>query len=157
MRITLSTYVSQSLSQVWTGFDEQLFNQLAPPFPPVRLRRFDGSHTGDEVHLELNFFLFQQSWHSRIVEHRVGETDIYFVDQGIRLPFFLTYWRHRHRLRQHGEGTEITDDIEYEGPTRLLEYLLYPVLYAQFWYRRPIYQRVFSQPALPVPATPDTV
>jgi hypothetical protein len=35
------------------AFDEKLFRRLAPPFPRLRLLRFDGSRPGDVVEVEL--------------------------------------------------------------------------------------------------------
>ncbi len=61
MKITLRTPVAASLPAVWRGFDEPLFEKLSPPFPPVELVRFDGSHEGDVVSLELNFIFFNKS------------------------------------------------------------------------------------------------
>jgi ligand-binding SRPBCC domain-containing protein len=145
MKLTLRTPVQSSLSTVWEGFDETLFKKLSPPFPPVRLLRFDGSQPGDVVSLELNFLLFRQKWTSHITEQQATEQEIYFIDEGRELPFFLTYWRHKHRLiRTRNQGTLIVDEIEYRTPFLLFDYLMYPLLWVQFAYRGPVYQRVFS-------------
>ncbi|GHB72676.1 SRPBCC family protein [Persicitalea jodogahamensis] len=145
MKITLRTKVSASLSAVWQGFDESLFEKLSPPFPPVKLARFDGSNEGDVVSLELNFIFFRQKWVSHIVEQRETEQEIYFIDKGVKLPFFLSFWRHKHRLiRDPSGGTIIADEIEYRTPFLLLDYLMYPVMWAQFAYRGPIYKKIFS-------------
>lgn len=55
MQITLQTAVEKSHLQVMEGFTESLFSRLAPPFPPVKVLRFDGCKAGDIVDLELNF------------------------------------------------------------------------------------------------------
>jgi ligand-binding SRPBCC domain-containing protein len=144
MRIVLQTPVQQPPEVVWAGFTRALFERLAPPFPPVELVRFDGSRPGDLVHVRLNFLLFRQDWVSRITEQATTDDEIYFVDEGERLPFFLRYWRHRHRLVRNGRGTLLIDDITYRTPSRLTDYLLYPAMYAQFAYRRPVYRRVFG-------------
>ncbi|MPR36160.1 SRPBCC family protein [Salmonirosea aquatica] len=145
MKLSLYTPVAAPLLAVWEGFDEALFKKLSPPFPPVRLVRFDGSYTGDLVALELNFFLFKQTWISRIADQQETGDEIYFIDEGIKLPFFLAFWRHKHRLlRQKSGGTLIADEIEYRTPFLLTDYLMYPLLYAQFAYRQPIYKRIFS-------------
>ena len=64
LNLILDTPVHQSVSEVWSGFDRQLFDQLSPPFPPVDVVRFDGCLRGDVVHLRLNFLLFKQDWTS---------------------------------------------------------------------------------------------
>lgn len=146
MKLILKTNVKQSPQQVWAGFNQSLFEKLAPPFPRVRLLRFDGSTTGCTVAVELNFILFRQTWQSDITEHGETEEEIWFVDQGSQLPFFLKFWRHRHRLLRTETGTQIVDDIEYRTGSVVMDYLMFPLMWSQFKYRWPIYRRVFNQP-----------
>ncbi|GAA4453815.1 hypothetical protein GCM10023189_19430 [Nibrella saemangeumensis] len=143
MHLILKTPVNQPLPQVWAGFDRSLFEKLSPPFPPVNVVRFDGCRKGDVVHLQLNFLLFRQDWISDITDQQESPDEIYFIDEGRKLPFFLSYWRHRHRLVRRGSHTVIIDDIRYRTPTRLTDWLLFPLLWAQFAYRKPIYRRIF--------------
>ncbi len=145
MQITIKTKVSASLETVWQGFDRQLFMKLAPPLPRVRLLRFDGCAPGDLVELELHFVLFKQRWVSQIVSQHQSENEIEFVDEGIKLPFFLRQWRHQHRLIRLTAGTEIVDHIQYHSPNRMLDWLLYPSMWLQFAYRGPIYRKTFQQ------------
>ena len=144
MNIKISTKVNQSLLKVWEGFNLELFSKLAPPFPPVEVKEFGGCLKGDKVHLELNFLLFKQDWISDIVDQKRTESEIYFIDEGTKLPFFLSYWKHRHRLVKDDEGTLIVDDIIFKTPTILTDYLFYPLMYLQFLYRKPIYKKVFE-------------
>ena len=144
MNIIISTKVNQNLLKVWEGFNLELFSKLAPPFPPVKVKEFGGCLTGDKVHLELNFILFKQDWISDIVDQKRTESEIYFIDEGTKLPFFLKYWKHRHRLVKDDEGTLIIDDITFKTPTILTDYLFYPLMYLQFLYRKPIYKKVFE-------------
>ncbi|GAB3898344.1 hypothetical protein GCM10028803_17640 [Larkinella knui] len=144
MKITLYTPVQQDYRRVWAGFTRQLFDQLSPPFPPVEVVRFDGCLTGDTVHLRLNFLLFKQNWISAIIEQQETDQEIYFVDKGTELPFFLAYWHHKHRIIREGDHTRIGDEITFRTPTRLTDFLLYPVMYGLFAYRKPIYKRVFK-------------
>lgn len=147
MHILLTTQVQQPVDQVWAGFDRTLFDQLSPPFPPVDVVRFDGCLKGDVVQLRLNFLVFSQEWTSHIVDQQTTTNEIYFVDQGTKLPFFLAYWHHRHRLlRDSSGGTRIVDDITFRTPYRLTDFLLYPVMWLQFAYRKPIYRRIFGSP-----------
>lgn len=145
MTITIRTPVDQPLDQVWAGFNRTLFDRLSPPFPPVRVLRFDGCLTGDVVSLELNFLLFKQTWTSDIIDQQTTSDEIYFVDQGVKLPFFLRAWHHKHRLIRQGSGTVIADEITYQTPNRLFDYLMYPLMWAQFVYRKPIYRQTFSR------------
>ncbi len=144
MNIKISTKVNQSLLKVWEGFNLELFSKLAPPFPPVVVKEFGGCLKGDKVHLELNFILFKQDWISDIVDQKRTESEIYFIDEGTKLPFFLKYWQHRHRLVKDKQGTLIIDDITFKTPTILTDFLFYPLMYLQFLYRKPIYKKVFK-------------
>jgi ligand-binding SRPBCC domain-containing protein len=144
MKLILSSAVRMSPQRVWDGFDRNLFEKLAPPYPRIRLLRFDGSESGDIVEVELNFGFFKQIWQSLITEHGVSEDEIWFVDEGRRLPFFLRHWRHRHRLVRTDSGTRIVDEIEYRTPFYVFDYLMFPLLWTQFFYRKPIYRRVFN-------------
>ncbi|MEA5259111.1 hypothetical protein VB264_15045 [Arcicella aquatica] len=144
MKIQIKTTVNQDLLSVWEGFDLTLFKALAPPFPPVVIKQFDGCMKGDVVHLVLNFIFFKQDWISNIIEQKNSEHSIYFIDQGTILPFFLKYWHHEHRLESQQTGTVITDNIDFNTPYLLTDYLVYPLLYLQFLYRKPIYKRYFQ-------------
>ena len=127
------------------GFTRQLFLALAPPFPRLRLHRFDGCRTGDVVEIELRTGLTNLRWTSRITADGVlADGTHYFVDEGQVLPPPLRYWRHRH-LVQPGPagGSVIVDDLEYRTAYRWLDALLYPAMWAQFAWRRPIYRRWF--------------
>ncbi len=143
MKITINTLVDQRLPQVIAGFNGDLFLKLNPPFPKVRLIRFDGCKTGDIVSLELNFLLFKQVWTSEIVDDQSDPTEFYFIDKGTKLPFFFKSWEHKHILRVKDDKTVVIDDISYQTPTLLTDWLMYPLLYLQFLYRKPIYRKVF--------------
>ncbi|MEB2776583.1 hypothetical protein SYJ56_14765 [Algoriphagus sp. D3-2-R+10] len=144
MKINISTKVNQDYMSVKDGFDETLFTKLSPPFPPVKLVRFDGSEIGDLVLLELNFLLFKQQWNSEISESETSPSEYYFTDIGIVLPFFLKKWRHKHRIINLGNHSEIMDEIEFSAPFVLATLFLYPLIYLQFLYRKPFYKKIFS-------------
>lgn len=144
MKITIETPVNQDYLKVKEGFNESLFKKLSPPFPPVKLLRFDGSTTGNLVILELNFIFFKQKWTSEIIEDRTTDKEFYFVDKGIELPFFLKKWTHKHRIIKDGEKSVIRDEINYHAPFWVLTWLLYPTMLLQFAYRKPIYKKIFA-------------
>jgi ligand-binding SRPBCC domain-containing protein len=144
MKITVSTRVDKNYLEVKEGFTEKLFLNLNPPFPPVKLLRFDGSSKGDIVILELNFLIFKQKWTSKITADHTDENEFYFIDEGIELPFFLKKWKHKHRVIKSGNGSLIKDEIDYTGKFGLMTLLLFPVLYGQFLYRKPVYKKIFQ-------------
>lgn len=148
MKINIETSVNQSVAQVWEQFDDKLLMQLSPPFPPVRLISF-GQKIGEKVTLELNFFIKRQLWVSKITDSYLTADEAYFIDEGEQLPFFLSYWKHKHRIVKNetspdGSGSIIIDEIEFRTPTILTDYIFYPILYLQFLYRKPIYRKFFK-------------
>ncbi len=148
MKITIETAVEQSVSDVWEQFDDKLLLKLSPPFPPVKLISF-GQKVGEKVTFELNFFILRQLWVSKITDSYLSADESFFIDEGITLPFFLKYWKHKHRIVRDNNttsGSKIIDEIEFRTPTVLTDYIFYPILYLQFLYRKPIYQRVFKTP-----------
>jgi ligand-binding SRPBCC domain-containing protein len=116
----------------------------------VKLISF-GQKVGEKVTFELNFFIIRQVWVSKITDSYLSVEESYFIDEGVQLPFFLKYWKHKHRIVRDntsvkGTGSKIIDEIEFRTPTILTDYIFYPILYLQFLYRKPIYQRIFKTP-----------
>ncbi len=143
MKIQIETQVNQSIHQVWKGFDEKLFMALAPPFPKVKLLRFDGCKAGDEVQIELNFFGLKQHWFAKIMSQTQSETEYQFVDVGTEMPIFVKKWTHTHSIIQEASGAIIIDNIEFQTWNIITDLLFYPTFYLQFLYRKPIYKRFF--------------
>ncbi|MEZ4771763.1 MAG: hypothetical protein R3D00_01190 [Bacteroidia bacterium] len=146
MRILLKTPVSGHFRDVFGRFDRKLFEALKPPGIHLEIVQFDGSQTGNTVHLKLTILgLLKQEWISKITEDSIGSDSAWFVDEGEKLPGFLRYWRHRHLVTQHGVNNSIiTDDITFRTPFFLLDYIMYPVLYLQFAMRGPLYKKFFN-------------
>lgn len=144
MQLHLQTAVRQNYKAVFDGFDESLFLKLAPPYPQVKLIRFDGSKPGDIVEIEMNIGVKKLRWTSLIVAVNVTGTEAYFIDEGQVLPFPLKQWRHKHLITAAGNGAVIHDIISYSTGNKILDAVLYPFMLAQFSYRKPIYKRVFK-------------
>ena len=145
MKIKLKTRVQSPFIQVLEGFDNALLNKLNPPFPPVKLLKYEGNEPGNRVELELNFILFKQRWISEITYFNHDKEHYEFVDEGIKLPFFLNSWKHRHKLVNiGGEGTDIIDDINFTAPVGLT-LIIFPLIWLQFVYRKPIYKNYFKK------------
>lgn len=145
MHIQIKTPVKGDYKKVLAQFDRSLFEALSPPGAQVELVRFDGSHKGDTVHIQLKLAgFFKQDWVSEITSEGVTDNRAWFTDEGTRLPFFLETWKHNHIVENHGDYSVIVDDIYFTSPLLFLDPLLYPVLYAQFAWRKKIYQRIFG-------------
>ena len=147
MHVILRTAVAQPPAQVMAGFTRELFIALAPPFPKLRLLRFDGCRTGDQVEIELDTLVKRLLWTSLIVDDgQLADGTLFFVDEGQTLPPPLRYWRHRHLIQPGPQGGSIiVDDLEYRTATPALDALLYPAIWAQFAWRKPIYRRWFGK------------
>ena len=145
MHVTLRTAVSQPPAQVMAGFTRELFVALAPPFPRLRLLRFDGCRTGDRVEIELDTLVKRLPWTSLIVDDGVQPDGThFFIDEGQVLPAPLRFWRHRHLIQPGPNGgSVVVDALEYRTASRLLDAVLYPAMWAQFAWRKPIYRRWF--------------
>jgi ligand-binding SRPBCC domain-containing protein len=145
MKIVIETRVEADYLTVKEKFDENLFKALSPSFPKVKVVLFEGSSTGDKVSLEMDLLLFKQRWVSIIVDDATDEHEFFFIDEGEELPFFLGSWRHKHRVIKVDKGSVIRDEIQYTGRYFWMTPLLYPVLYAQFANRGPIYKKYFKK------------
>jgi ligand-binding SRPBCC domain-containing protein len=142
MRILLSTRV-QNTTVIHTIplFNRELFLKLSPPFPKSELLRFDGCKKGDLVKLRIRLLFAWQYWDSEIIEESQTDHSWQFVDSGIRLPFFLSGWLHKHSLVQSGNDLLVIDDIQFKAHNRFFELIIYPALWIQFALRKPIYKK----------------
>lgn len=128
------------------GFTRALFVALAPPFPKLVLHRFDGSQQGDVVEIELKTGLKNLHWTSLITADGIRPDGThFFIDEGQTLPPPLRRWRHQHLVEPGpGGGSVIVDDLEYSTGRPWLDVLLWPAMWAQFAWRKPIYKRWFG-------------
>lgn len=135
------TRVNASMKDVWTLFDATLLAKLSPPFPKVRIVRFDGCQTGDMVSLELNLLFAKLPWTSQITDSIQKEDVCAFVDEGVEMPFGLRAWRHEHRIeKQDVTSCTIVDQISFKTNYLLLDYLLFPLFWGMIVYRIPLYK-----------------
>ena len=147
MRFQITTRVQGTPKTVFQHFDQRLFDQLTPPGMKVHLIRFDPPTVGvgGIVHVKLTALgIIRQEWYTTFTEYSTSEDLCYFVDQGQKLPPMMKSWQHRHIIRKTATGSEIIDDVTFQGRNPLMSLLLYPIIYLQFRYRKPIYRRYFA-------------
>ena len=145
MNIKIQTQVKGNYKEIMARFDRALFEALAPRQPKMEIVEFTGSKKGDRVHIR---FLqpLKVDWVSVITEDEINDAEAYFIDEGVQLPFPLTFWRHQHIVRKITEDTScIIDDITFRGPNALMTLLLYPAIYLGFYPRKRIYRRYFGK------------
>jgi ligand-binding SRPBCC domain-containing protein len=145
MRIIIKTKVQQDFKKVFQAFDINLFMKLKPPLVSLNVIRFDGCQKGNEVHIEVTILWMKQKWISLITEQQSNENGIYFIDEGVLLPKPLKYWKHKHIIEKSIDSSIIIDDICYSTNNILLDFLLFPALFLQFYFRKPVYKSYFSK------------
>ncbi|MCB9233910.1 MAG: hypothetical protein H6581_19795 [Bacteroidia bacterium] len=146
MQIILKTRVDCDFQTVFELFEEELFMALKPPGMRITLREFGGKKVGNIVSLEVKILgIIRQDWYNVITESQEGEEECFFVDEGRRMPFPIKKWRHKHRVIQAGTQTDIVDEVSFSTGTLLGDWLLRPVIWGQFVYRKPIYRRFFAE------------
>ncbi|MCX6194492.1 MAG: hypothetical protein NTX34_08450 [Cytophagales bacterium] len=142
---SISTSIQAPVSYVKDLFTADLLLKLSPPFPRVSLQRFDGCKKDDQVVLKINLILRKLIWSSLITEEVQTEEEWYFIDQGVKMPFGLAYWQHKHRVKKITEQhCEIIDEISFDTGKLFLNYLLFPFLWGMIYYRKPFYKKYLS-------------
>jgi ligand-binding SRPBCC domain-containing protein len=144
MNLMIKTRIQLNYREVMSGFTVELFEALKPPLLPLKVERFDGCRTGDEVHLKVG--PFRQQWISLITSDFDNDSECGFVDEGKVIPPPLRTWHHTHRIvNLSANECEIQDDIRYSTGLKLLDLLLYPALYLQFAIRPKAYRLYFAK------------
>ncbi len=145
MKFTLSTRVQGSPEKVFQGFSEELFLALTPFWVKIKMKQFDGFKVGDRFIFKVTMFgLFAQDWHNKVVDSGTSEDRCYFIDEGVIMPFPFTHWRHEHIIEKKNNMVWIRDALHYHCDYLPLEWIVFPVLWLQFWIRKPIYRRRFK-------------
>jgi len=144
MNIKLKTKVNGNYKAIMKQFDRKLFEALKPKNAKMEIVEFTGSKKGDLVHLR---FLspIKAEWISKIIEDGEDENIAYFIDKGVKLPFPLKSWEHKHIVEKIDENSSyIIDDMTFTGSNFLLSYLLYPAIYIGFYPRAKVYKEYFK-------------
>lgn len=144
MNIRLTTKVKGNYKEIMRQFDRKLFEALKPENADMEIVEFTGSEKGDKVHLKFHSPV-KAEWISHITENGESEKEAYFIDEGVKLPFPLSYWKHKHIVQKiTNDSSYIIDDISFKGTNSLLSILMYPAIYVAFYPRKKIYQKYFS-------------
>jgi ligand-binding SRPBCC domain-containing protein len=142
---SISTPIQAPISHVKDLFTADLLLRLSPPFPRVSLQRFDGCKKNDNVILVINLLFTKVTWSSLITEDALTTDEWYFIDQGVKMPFGLRYWQHKHRVKKINDvSCEIIDEISFDTRNEFLNYLLFPFLWGMIFYRKPFYKKYLS-------------
>lgn len=144
----VTTIANKSLNCIKKHWNDELLSAVSPPFPLLKVMRFDGNTRGSKIAVELNFLAFKARIVNEIVEYHENDQIFTFTDVGAELPPFLKSWKHVHTIEQKGENCLITDDVDYETGVSALDLLLYPSFQGMFLYRQPKYKAYFDKKCL---------
>ncbi len=145
MNLILRTPVKGYYKNVMAAFDRRLFEALKPPVGEMEIKEFTGSQKGDKVHIQFHSPI-KAEWISDIVEDQITEQRAWFVDVGVKLPWPLATWTHRHIVeRVDDQNSIIVDDITFSGSNFILSLLLYPAIFLGFYPRKNIYKDYFKK------------
>jgi ligand-binding SRPBCC domain-containing protein len=145
MRIKLKSQIAAPYELVQRNFDKELFRYLLPPSFVASLTRYDGAAPGNEVHVQFHV-PWKSLWISRIIQTEQSANFFYFIDEGIRLPFGLRTWKHRHSvIKMDDVKTEIVDDIHFGTQNKMMDLWAWPILFLAFYPRKWQYQSFFSK------------
>ncbi len=144
-RIKIKTKVKGCPTKIIRHFDEELFMKLNPPFIKVELNQFDGCKKDSDLKLTTNFLGLYQYWHNKVIDRFDSDNLVYFIDEGVEMPFPITKWIHKHKIvKIDDQNSYIVDDIEYICSNPIFEFFSYPAIFITMFYRKPIYVDVFN-------------
>ncbi len=143
--LKLTSNIEANFETVVENFSEDLLTYLNPPFPKAVIEKYEGNTEGAEVAIKLDFLLFTQRWISEITKVEKGSDYFQFIDEGRKLPFFLSRWQHIHRIEKAGDNkTRVIDHVSFSWYHPVLTFLILPAIYFQFAYRKPRYNAYFK-------------
>ena len=144
MNIILKSPVKGNYKKVMAAFDRRLFEALKPPFGVMEIVAFTGSKKGNKVHLQFRSPI-KAEWISDIVEDGLTDQRAWFVDVGVKLPWPIATWTHRHIVEKvDDQHSMIIDDMTFTGSNAILSLFLYPAIFLGFYPRKKIYQNYFQ-------------
>jgi ligand-binding SRPBCC domain-containing protein len=146
MKFQMSTPVRGHVpKEIINVFDFDLLRALSPPMMKPELISYGGYAPGTKIHFRLNTPFGTKDWKGMISEYSENETEIYFTDEGVELPFGIKTWKHKHRLIRRHYGTEIRDEVEFSFYGVLSRLFFTPGIWLQFLYRKPLYRKIISR------------
>lgn len=131
--------------KVYDVFDFKLLSDLSPSFMKPEAIIYEGNKRGDRLSFRLHTPFFTTLWEGKVSEEKYAEDEIYFVDEGDKMPFGMRLWRHKHRIIKTDYGTLIRDEVQFDTKNSLLTFFLLPGIWLQFLYRKPLYDKIIKK------------
>jgi hypothetical protein len=116
--IRAEQFVPRPLEEVFDFFSKaENLQQLTPPWMNFHILSVEPNpvRKGTLIQYSLRWRMFPIRWTTEITD---WEPPRRFVDLQLRGPYKL--WRHEHRFTVEGNGTLISDEVQYELPFGVL-------------------------------------
>ena len=111
---------------------------------PVKILEWSGIKNGCVAYFKLWFF----GWKKLKVIHKDyinNESHLKFVDQGLELPFGLSFWHHTHIVENNKKYITITDNLIFSHNNYIIGLMIYPMMIAPIVLRRFLYKMYFRK------------
>ena len=144
MRINIQTKIktNNSLLDVFGLFNKEMFFYLTEN-APVNPIRYDGDFKGAEIHLQM-IFPWKDDWVSVITDRQISDDICFFVDEGKKLPFNISKWKHTHIIRQFEDDIIVEDDIYFESSNYFFDRFWWVCFMPQFLVRKIQYKNYIN-------------
>ncbi|MGA9528480.1 MAG: SRPBCC family protein [Terriglobales bacterium] len=141
-------YVPRSLDEVFHFFSAaENLQQLTPPWMHFRILSVEPApvRKGTLIRYALRWRIFPIRWTTEIVE---WDPPHGFVDVQLKGPYKL--WHHEHRFVAKGEGTFISDEVQYALPFGFLGSIAHRLkvksdVQTIFDYRKKVVRQLFGE------------
>jgi ligand-binding SRPBCC domain-containing protein len=140
-KIFIRCEVAVPFEQVCAGFNKQLLEALSPALMKLRILRYDGQRKGDKFSMQLGPKIFNIRWEGMVSAAGQTPGTYWFEDVGLKLPFPLKHWKHKHLVRTSGQGAVIMDIVSFSTGNSFIDMCCYPLLKNMFQARISKYQR----------------
>ncbi len=129
---------------VEAAFHDIHFVKFLTSFQPVKIIQWEGIKTDKVAYFKLWFF----GWKDFKVKHqdyKKRSSFLSFIDKGFVLPFGLTFWEHKHTVEKVDSKILVKDLLEFSHGSKVLEYLLFPILVSPIFIRKILYHLYFNK------------
>lgn len=143
-KIMVRSAVNAPFTTVVSHFNRSLLEALSPDLLRLRILQYDGQLPGNRFCMQLGPSFLGVEWEGVVTASGSTPGTYWFEDVGVRLPFPLKCWKHRHIVRKSEHGTVIIDIIYFSSGFVLLDWFLFPFLLSMFKARTKKYRAFFN-------------
>jgi ligand-binding SRPBCC domain-containing protein len=142
--VRFTSWLPRSIEEVFDFFSNaRNLEQITPPWLKFQVMNREAitMATGTRIAYRLRLRGIPIRWESEIT---AWEPPYRFVDEQRRGPY--RYWKHEHRFASRGNGTEVTDEVEYAvlGGTLVNSLIVAPDVQKIFRFRQDKLASIFK-------------